>query len=58
MMNWTKAEEYLSLCEKAFSEIGSSGMFALSFVIMPLRDRFNKDERTTELYNEIFEIKL
>ncbi len=57
-MNWTKAEEYLSLCEKAYSEIGSSGMFALSFSIMPLRDRFNKGERTVELYSEIFEIEL
>jgi hypothetical protein len=57
-VNWTKAEEYLSLCEKAYSEIGSSGMFALSFSIMPLRDRFNKGERTVELYSEIFEIEL
>ena len=57
-LDWSKAEEYLKECEKAYAEIGSAGAFALQFVIMPCRDKFNKGERTQELYDEIFEIAL
>lgn len=58
MLDWEKAEEYLKECEAVYTEIGSVGKFALSFVINPLRDRFNQGERTVELYDEIMEIKL
>jgi hypothetical protein len=57
-LNWDEAEKCLKTCESAYTEIGSAGMWALRFSIMPLRDRFNKGERTQELYNEIMEIKL
>ena len=58
MLNWKQAEEHLGECEKAFAEIGSAGYMALNFVIRPLRDRFNKGERSQELYDEIMETEL
>ena len=57
-MDWEKAEDYLATCEKAYAEIGSPGYIALTLVIRPLRDRYNKGERTQELYDEIFETSL
>jgi len=57
-VDWDKAEQYLKTCESAYAEIGSAGYFALTYVIRPLRDRFNKGERTEELYNEIMDISL
>jgi hypothetical protein len=57
-LDWEKAEEYLKTCESAYAEIGSAGMFALNFVIMPLRNRFNGGERTGGLFDEIMDISL
>ncbi len=56
-MNWENAEEYLKTCEQEYAAIGSIGMFAL-LGIAPLRDRFNRGERTQELYDAIMDIKL
>lgn len=56
MLDWDKAEAWLKEIEKMYTEIGTSGYFALNLVIRPLRDRFNKGERTTELYDEIMEL--
>jgi hypothetical protein len=57
-MDWKLAEHHLSECEAAYSEIGSAGRFTFGFVINPLRDRFNKGERTGALFDEIMSIKL
>jgi len=57
-MDWKEAEKHLEAAESAYASIGSAGYFALSFVIRPLRDRFNRGERTEELYNEIMEISI
>ena len=57
-MDWEKAEEYLQECEQAYTEIGSAGYLTLVTVIRPLRDRYNKGERTKELYDEIMEVAL
>ena len=57
-MDWEEAEAYLKEAEEAYTEIGSSGALALQFVINPCRDRFNKGERTQELYDDIFGIAL
>lgn len=58
MLDWEEAEEYLKTCESAYTEIGTAGFLALNIVIRPLRDRFNKGERTEELYKEIMDISL
>jgi hypothetical protein len=57
-MNWEEAEEYLKVVESAYAETGSAGIFAVIHVIRPVRDRFNKGERTQELYDEIMGIQL
>lgn len=56
-MDWKSAEEHLGSIEKAYTEIGSSGYAALNLFIRPLRDRFNKGERTQDLYNEIMKLE-
>ena len=58
MFDWDKAKEHLETAEKAYTEIGSAGYFALNYVIRPLRDRFNSGERTEELYDSIIGIEL
>lgn len=52
-MDWEQAEKWLKEVEQMYTEIGSAGYLALMHVIRPLRDRFNADERTEELYMEI-----
>jgi hypothetical protein len=58
VLDFEKAEKYLMTCEGAYTQIGTAGYFALTHVIRPLRDRYNKGERSQELYNEIMEIAL
>jgi len=55
-MNWDEAKKHLEVCEKAYTEIGSAGYLALVHFIRPLRDRFNKGERTQELFDAIMSI--
>jgi hypothetical protein len=56
-MDWKKAALWLKEIEQMYTEIGSSGYFALTLIIRPLRDRFNKGERTQELYDETMELQ-
>jgi len=51
MLDWDKAESWLKEIEQMYTEIGSIGYLALNLTIRPLRDRFNKGERTIELYD-------
>ena len=53
MLDWENAEKHLKGCEQMYKEIGSSGQFALNIIIIPLINRFNDNERTVELYDEI-----
>jgi len=55
MVDWCKAEEHLTACEKVYAVIESAGYLVLNYVIYPLRERLDKGERTEELYNEIME---
>lgn len=55
-MNWQEAEDYLYEMETAYKEIGFSGVFGLTFTINPIINRFEKGERTQELYDEIMNI--
>lgn len=57
-MDWNKAEEHLKECEACYSEIGRAGQFVIQNYLLPLRERFNKGERTQELYDAIFDIAL
>ena len=55
-MNWEEAEQYLKDIEQRYAEIGSAGYLALNMVIRPLRDRFNRGDRTEGLFKEIMEL--
>ena len=57
-LDWEKAEYRLKETEEAYAEIGAVGMFAMTYVITPVRNRFNNGERTAALYRDIFEISL
>lgn len=53
MLDWEKAEKHLKWAEETYAGLGSVGYFALVHVIRPLRDRFNKGERSEDLYKAI-----
>lgn len=55
-MNWEEAKEYLYEMEKAYKEIGFTGAFGLTLTINPLISRFEKGERTQDLYDAIMSI--
>ena len=58
VIDWDKVLAYLELCEAAYTQIGGSGWFVRNHVLSPLRDRYNKGERTPELAQEINSITL
>ena len=57
-IDWNLAEEYLKECESAYAETGTAGALCMNIIIRPLRDRFNRGERTVELYDEIMDLSL
>lgn len=50
---WKKAIEYLNMLILEYTAIGPAGMFGLAGVLSPLKVRYEKGERTKELYDEI-----
>ena len=56
-MDWTKAEAWLTTVERLYTEIGTAGYLALTYIILPLRDRFNNGERTQELHDTIMSLE-
>jgi len=56
-MDWKKAEKRLKTIRGLYTEIGVSGLSALQIVINPLLIKFEKGERTQELYNNIMSLK-
>lgn len=57
MYDWDEVKKYLDTIRQRYTDIGMSGLPALQAVINPLLIRFEKGERTTELYNEIMELQ-
>lgn len=58
MLNWDAAIAHLTDAKNQFEAIGPDGSLALNRSILPLLRRFEANERSTELYNEIMEIEL
>ena len=56
-MDWEKAEKYLNDMIQAYTEIGWAGMFGLTLTLKPLKARFDKGERTQELYDDIMDVE-
>jgi hypothetical protein len=60
-LDWQKAESHLNVCLKAYKELVGrpqvNPFFALG-LLAALQQRFERGERTIELYNEIMEFEL
>ena len=52
-MDWQKAYEHLQKVRREYVEIGAAGAPALTFTLNPLLIRYEKGERTEELYNSM-----
>lgn len=50
---WKKAIEHLDMLILLYAGIGPTGFFGLSGVLAPLKARYEKGERTKELYDAI-----
>jgi len=57
MHDWKAVEDKLKDMEAAYASIGNAGLFGARFVIRPLRERFNRGERTERLYREIMDLE-
>ena len=55
--NWPEVEEHLRAAEKFYNERGITDNYVVTHIIRPLRDRFDNQERTRSLAEEIMSIK-
>ena len=55
--NWEQAINYLNMLIAEYCSIGWTGQFGLQTVLLPLKKRLDKGERSDELYEEIMECK-
>lgn len=51
--DWEKAIKHLQDVRYWYTAIGAAGIFGLTFVLNPLLVRYEKGERTQELYDSI-----
>jgi len=56
-MDWDKASFHLREIRRQYSELGAVGIPALTFTINPLLIRFEKGERSKELFQEIMSLE-
>jgi hypothetical protein len=56
-MDWENAKKHLDEVRIAYTEIGASGLLGLNFSINPLLVRYEKGERTQELYESIMSLE-
>lgn len=53
--DWDRAINYLNSLIAEYTAIGPTGLFGLNLVLLPLKNRYDKGERTRELYDAILE---
>ncbi len=56
-LNWEKALAHLNNTRIAYTEIGASGILALTLVMNPLLVRYENGERTQDLYDSIMNLE-
>ena len=56
-LDWGKAKKHLDFMQKAYEDIGPSGVFGLSLTILPLQQRYERGERTKWLYDDIMDVE-
>lgn len=54
---WKEAIHYLNMVIAEYASIGWTGQFGLQGVLIPLKKRFDKGERTRELYDAIMKVE-
>ncbi len=54
---WKNAEQWLKEIRQMYTDIGGSGVMALTFTINPILIRFERGERTDKIYNEIMNLQ-
>jgi len=52
-LNWDSAKEHLQEIRMRYTEIGAAGIMALTLTLNPLLIRYEKGERTQDLYDEM-----
>jgi hypothetical protein len=57
MLNWEDAKKYLDHIRIRYTEIGAAGLLGLYVAIDPLLVRYEKGERTQELYDAIMSLE-
>jgi len=55
---WEEAKAWLDEVRQAYFEVGSAGLLGLQISINPLLVRYERGERTDELYEEMMGLKL
>ena len=55
--NWPEVEEHLKSAERFFNTIGIHDNYVVTHIVRPLRDRFDNQERTRSLAEEIMALK-
>ena len=55
-LDWTKAKEYLDEVRHNYTSIGSAGLLAFQLTINPLLIKFEKGDRSKDLYDEIMDL--
>jgi hypothetical protein len=56
--DWEEAKKYLDEARQAYTDVGTAGLLALQLTINPLLIRYEKGERTKDLYDSIMGLKL
>lgn len=56
-LDWVKAKEYLDEVRQNYTSIGSAGLLALQLTINPLLIKFEKGDRSKDLYDEIMSLE-
>lgn len=54
---WNKAVEHLNTYIVEYASIGWAGQFGLNGILVPLKKRYDKGERTRELYDAMMEVE-
>lgn len=56
-MDWDKAYKNLLEYIARYAEIGRDGLMGLNIGLLPLYKRYQRGERTQELYDEMMEVQ-
>lgn len=55
--DWEEAKKHLDEVKQVYNVIGTAGFLALQFTINSLLFRYEKGERTQDLYDSIMELE-